>query len=129
MRRDMDETIQGWPYEPEPGEVLAREVRARDGRTVIQIRVELGVLQLEVGGRPDGTRPARVRDLSSITSATAPRAEARSPGGKAPLVDDGAGALRRGRPRVRPVLSPPRRLAGAPAITTRRCSTPTTRSP
>ena len=57
MRRDMDETLQGWPYEPEPAEVIAREVRARDGRTVLQIRVELGVLQLEVGGRPDGLRP------------------------------------------------------------------------
>jgi hypothetical protein len=57
MRRDLDETIQGWPYEPESGEVIAREVQARDGRTVIQIRVELGVLQLEVSGRPDGLRP------------------------------------------------------------------------
>lgn len=57
MRRDMDEAIQGWPYEPEPGEVIAREIQARDGRTVLQIRVELGVLQLEVNGRPDGARP------------------------------------------------------------------------
>jgi hypothetical protein len=57
MRRDIDEAIQGWPYEPEPGEVIVREVRARDGRPVLQIRVELGVLQLEVCGRPDGTRP------------------------------------------------------------------------
>src|SRR5262245_43500175 len=57
MRRDLDEAIQGWPYEPEPGEVIAREVQARDGRTVIQIRIELGVLQLEVSGRPDGGRP------------------------------------------------------------------------
>ena len=56
MRRDLDDALQGWPYEPEPGEILAREVRARDGRTVLQIRVELGILQLEVGGRPDGTR-------------------------------------------------------------------------
>ena len=29
----------------------------RDGRTVVQVRVELGVLQMEVSGRPDGTRP------------------------------------------------------------------------
>ena len=35
MRRDMDDAIQGWPYDPEPGEVIAREVRARDGRTVV----------------------------------------------------------------------------------------------
>src|SRR4051812_14411664 len=53
----MDEAVQGGADEPEPGEVIAREVQARDGRTVIQIRVELGVLQLEVNGRPDGARP------------------------------------------------------------------------
>jgi hypothetical protein len=57
MRRDVDDAIHGWPYEPESGEVIAREVQARDGRTVVQIRVELGVLQLEVNGRPDGSRP------------------------------------------------------------------------
>src|SRR6476619_5273212 len=57
MRRDVDEAIQGWPFEPEPGEVIAREVQARDGRTVVQIRIELGLLQLEVSGRPDGARP------------------------------------------------------------------------
>jgi hypothetical protein len=57
MRRDLDDVIQDWPYDPEPGEVLAREVRTREGRMVLQVRVELGVLQLEVGGRPDGVRP------------------------------------------------------------------------
>ena len=57
MRRDIDEALQGWPYESEPGELVAREVRARDGRKVLQIRVELGILQLEVEGRPDGNRP------------------------------------------------------------------------
>ncbi len=57
MRRDIDEALHGWPYEPDPGEVIAREVRARDGRNVLQIRIELGLLQLEVEGRPDGVRP------------------------------------------------------------------------
>ena len=57
MRRDVDEALQGWPYDPEPGEIIAREVRARDGRMVLQVRVELGLLQLEENGRPDGTRP------------------------------------------------------------------------
>jgi hypothetical protein len=78
MRRDMDETLQGWPYEPEPGEVVAREVRARDGRTVLQIRVELGALQLEVGGRPDGTRP---HGFPTYLDYLRYRAAARSPGG------------------------------------------------
>jgi len=57
MRRDIDDALQGWPYEPESGEVVARELRARDGRMVVQVRQELGILQLEVDGRPDGVRP------------------------------------------------------------------------
>lgn len=57
MRRDIDDALRGWPTDPGPGELLAREVRARDGRTVIQVRIELGILQLEVEDRPDGIRP------------------------------------------------------------------------
>jgi UvrB/uvrC motif len=57
MRRDLDDVIQDWPYDPEPGEVLARKVRTREGRMVLQVRVELGVLQLEEVGRPDGVKP------------------------------------------------------------------------
>src|SRR5262245_44781083 len=57
MRRDLDEILRLWPYEFGSGCVQAREVRARDGRTVLQVRVELGILQLEPSGRPDGTRP------------------------------------------------------------------------
>lgn len=57
MRRDIDEALQGWPFDPEPGETQAREVRARDGRTVIQVRQELGLIQMEIEGRPDGLKP------------------------------------------------------------------------
>jgi hypothetical protein len=57
MRRDIDEALQSWPYDPDSGDVVARQIKARDGRTVLQIRVELGLLQLEVEARPDGTRP------------------------------------------------------------------------
>lgn len=57
MRRDIDDALHGWPYEPEPGETLAREVRARDGRIVLQVRQDLGILQMETDGRPDGLRP------------------------------------------------------------------------
>jgi hypothetical protein len=83
MRRDLDDVIQGWPFDPEPGEVLAREVRARDGRSLLQIRVELGVLQLEVAGRPDGTRPhgfATYLDYLRYCAAS----RGLNPGGKAP---------------------------------------------
>ena len=57
MRRDIDDALANWPYEPEPGEMVAREIRARDGRTVVQVRVELGLHQMEIEGRPDGIRP------------------------------------------------------------------------
>lgn len=83
MRRDLDDVIQGWPFDPEPGEILAREVRARDGRTVLQIRIELGVLQLEVGGRPDGLRPhGFLTYLDYLRHSAAGRGQAT--GGKAP---------------------------------------------
>jgi hypothetical protein len=51
----IDTALQGWGYEP--GSVQARLVQGGDGRTVIQMRVDLGVLQLETVGRPDGQRP------------------------------------------------------------------------
>jgi len=83
MRRDIDEALQGWPYEPESNEFVAREVRARDGRTVLQIRIELGVLQLEVEGRPDGVRPHGFATyLDYLRHRAAGRGQA--PGGKAP---------------------------------------------
>lgn len=47
--------LRDWPYEP--GEVSARLVRASDGREVLQMRVEMGILQLEVTDRPDGQKP------------------------------------------------------------------------
>lgn len=54
-RHDIDRVLKDWPYEP--GEISARLVRASDGREVLQMRVEMGVLQLETTGRPDGARP------------------------------------------------------------------------
>ena len=54
-RQDIDLFLRDWPYEP--GEVIARLVRATDGRHVLQMRVEMGILQLETEGRPDGQRP------------------------------------------------------------------------
>lgn len=55
MKQDIDIALQGWEYKP--GMVQARLVQARDGRQVLQLRVDLGVLQIEVNGRPDGQRP------------------------------------------------------------------------
>lgn len=54
-RQDIDRLLKEWAYEP--GEISARLVEAADGREVLQMRVEMGLLQLEVAGRPDGQRP------------------------------------------------------------------------
>ena len=54
MKQDIDFILEGWEFKP--GMVQARLVQAR-GRQVIQMRVDLGVLQLETEGRPDGTQP------------------------------------------------------------------------
>jgi hypothetical protein len=55
MSQDIDPALEGWEFKP--GVVQARLVQARDGRQVLQMRVDLGVLQVEPAGRPDGTRP------------------------------------------------------------------------
>lgn len=54
-RQDIDHVLKNWPYEP--GEVAARLVTVNKDREVLQMRIDLGVLQLEVEGRPDGARP------------------------------------------------------------------------
>ena len=88
MRRDIDEALHGWPYEPEPGEVVAREVRARDGRNVLQIRVELGMLQMEVDGRPDGIRPHSFATYLDYLRHRASTRSSSQGGGKSPWSDD-----------------------------------------
>lgn len=55
MSLDIGPLLENWDFEP--GEITARTVRAADGREVLQLRIELGLLQMEIEGRPDGTRP------------------------------------------------------------------------
>ncbi|MDZ7618464.1 MAG: UvrB/UvrC motif-containing protein [Patescibacteria group bacterium] len=52
---DIDHIFEDWPYQP--GVVSARLLRAHDGRDIVQMRTELGLLQMEIEGRPDGERP------------------------------------------------------------------------
>ncbi len=56
MSQDIDGALNGWDFKPnQPPQ--ARLIEANDGRQVLQLRVDLGLLQLEVTGRPDGKRP------------------------------------------------------------------------
>lgn len=52
---DISSALSGWSFEP--GQVNVRIIRGRDGKAKIQLRLDLGLLQMEVSGRPDGKRP------------------------------------------------------------------------
>ena len=55
QNQHIDHVIRHWAFEP--GTINARVVQASGGREVVQMRIEMGVLQMEVEGRPDGERP------------------------------------------------------------------------
>ena len=55
MSKDLTVLLQGWDYNS--NEVTVRRILGMDGREKIQMRLDLGVLQMEVSGRPDGKRP------------------------------------------------------------------------
>src|SRR5258707_553766 len=55
MDFDISNHLEQWEYEP--GQVVVRKFRAKDGKEKIQLRVDLGLLQMNAEGRPDGKRP------------------------------------------------------------------------
>ena len=55
MSQDISKILRDWKYEPD--EVSVRIVAGEDGRRKLQLRVDLGILQMELDGRPDGWRP------------------------------------------------------------------------
>lgn len=55
MNVDITELLQGWPFEP--GKINVRLIEGEGGEQKVQVRLDLGVLQIELDGRPDGLRP------------------------------------------------------------------------
>ncbi len=55
MNLDISHILGQWAYKP--GEVTARRIVGADGQEKIQLRLDLGLLQMEASGRPDGERP------------------------------------------------------------------------
>ncbi len=55
MNFDISHLLEQWDYQP--GEVAVRKFKANDGTEKIQLRVDLGLLQMNATGRPDGKRP------------------------------------------------------------------------
>jgi len=52
---DLRRILAGWDYEAH--QITVRKIAGDDGAVKIQMRLPLGVLQMEVTGRPDGSRP------------------------------------------------------------------------
>ncbi len=53
--RDIRPILADWPYRP--NEISVRKIFGSDGREKVQLRVDLGLLQMEISGRPDGEKP------------------------------------------------------------------------
>ncbi len=61
MTDDISRILEAWAYEP--GELRVRRIAAEDERQLVQIRMDLGIMQLEWDGRPDGQRPHETGSL------------------------------------------------------------------
>jgi protein-arginine kinase activator protein McsA len=55
MNFDISHLLEQWEYQP--GQVVVRRFIGKDGVEKIQLRVDLGLLQMNSHGRPDGKRP------------------------------------------------------------------------
>jgi hypothetical protein len=55
MSLDLNSLLKDWPHES--GAIKVRKIPGLDGREKLQLRIDLGLLQMEMDGRPDGLRP------------------------------------------------------------------------
>ena len=53
---DISDILKGWQYDG-PRELMVRKITGKDGLPKIQMRVDLGILQMEWTERPDGKEP------------------------------------------------------------------------
>lgn len=86
MNRDMSEMLDEWPHEA--GELQVRIIQSNDGREKLQVRLDLGIIQMEMSGRPDGKRPHGCESLLDFHISEAERV-----GGGYVLEEDDCAAL------------------------------------
>lgn len=55
MKRDISAILKEWPHQA--GQVNARMITDNQGEQKVQVRVDLGILQMNADGRPDGEQP------------------------------------------------------------------------
>jgi hypothetical protein len=89
MSLDLNDILSDWPHEP--GSLQVRRIEGSDGKPKIQLRLDLGVLQFELNGRPDGTEPHGMESLLEYQQQRAKETEAAD--GKFELTEDEIGEL------------------------------------
>ncbi|MDF1808665.1 MAG: UvrB/UvrC motif-containing protein [Phycisphaerales bacterium] len=55
MQRDITELLEEWPFES--GQITVRVIQGSNQESKIQVRLDLGLLQMNTRDRPDGLRP------------------------------------------------------------------------
>jgi len=61
MTRDISPILAEWEYQP--GQLAVRIIAADDGEPRLQVRLDLGLLQMHLEGRPDGQTPFGFRSF------------------------------------------------------------------
>ncbi len=61
MSADLSKLLEEWPYEP--GQINVRLIEGDDGEPRLQLRIDMGIMQMHTEGRPDGQRPHGMESL------------------------------------------------------------------
>jgi hypothetical protein len=69
LSQDIQGVLDGWEFEPEGLQV--RVIAGDDGTEKIQMRFDLGLIQMQLDGRPDGQRPGGFLSLLDLFEAKA----------------------------------------------------------
>ncbi|HEV7869477.1 MAG TPA: UvrB/UvrC motif-containing protein [Chthoniobacteraceae bacterium] len=73
MSLDLNDLLRDWPHEP--GMIKVRKILGTDGKEKIQLRIDLGLIQMETKGRPDGQEPHDCESLLEFHQMRARRME------------------------------------------------------
>ncbi len=69
MSQDIQGLLDSWEFEPD--QLQVRVIKGDDGKEKIQMRIDLGLIQMELSGRPDGERPDGHESLLEVFEAKA----------------------------------------------------------
>lgn len=72
---DLSGLLNSWPYDP--SKINARVITGQDGEPRIQVRLDLGILQMHMTGRPDGQAPSGFGSLLELYEAKQDELEGR----------------------------------------------------